>query len=110
MVMYQCWETAQYFDKNTNKRIPAYEAFDKAKSSQVDFSKNPPVEYKFSDDILVKPRHFQNVKILWRPQEKIDEALSEMDFEGDSEALGSLPRDLVYPDESEIGPLSEKVE
>ena len=72
MVMYQCWETAHYYDKNTNKRIPAYEAFEKAKSSAVNFSKNPPVEYKYSYDILVKPRHFQNVKILWRPQEKID--------------------------------------
>jgi hypothetical protein len=58
MVMYQCWETAQYFDKNTNQRIPAYEAWEKAQSSQVDFSKNPSVEYKFSDDVEVKPRHF----------------------------------------------------
>jgi hypothetical protein len=34
-----------------------------------------------------------------------------MDFEDeDPDALGGLPKDLVYPDESEIGPLSEKVE
>jgi hypothetical protein len=26
------------------------------------------------------------------------------------EDMDSLPRDLVYPDESEIGPLSDKVE
>ena len=30
-----------------------------------------------------------------------------MDFEEDPDALGMLPRDWVYPDESEIGPLSE---
>lgn len=108
--MYQCWETAQYFDKNTNKRIPAYEAFASAKSSSIDLSKFPPVEYKFSDDILVKPRHFQNVKILWRPEEKIDPAIAEMDLSDDLDTVGSLPKDWVYPDESEIGPLSEKVE
>jgi len=33
-----------------------------------------------------------------------------MDFEDDPDSLGMLPRDMVYPDESEIGPLSEKVE
>lgn len=34
-----------------------------------------------------------------------------MDFEDDPDTLGNLlPRDMVYPDESEIGPLSEKVE
>ena len=56
--MYQCWETAQYFDNNSGKRIPAYEAFLKAKSSRIHFAIDPPVEYKFSDDIQVKPRHF----------------------------------------------------
>lgn len=33
-----------------------------------------------------------------------------MDFEDEPETFGQIPRDLVYPDESEIGPLSEKVE
>lgn len=30
-----------------------------------------------------------------------------MDFVDDTEAMGELPKDMVYPDESEIGPLSE---
>lgn len=83
MVMYQCWETAQYFDKNTNKRIPSYEAWMKAKSSRVNFKQTPAVEYQFGDEIEVKPRHFQNVKILWRPQEKAMEHISEDDPEAD---------------------------
>jgi hypothetical protein len=40
----------------------------------------------------------------------VDEALAAMDFEDDPEALAGLPKDLVYPDESEIGPLADKVE
>jgi len=51
MVMYQCWETAQYFDKSSGKRIPSYEAWEKAKSSRINFSIEPPVEFKFSDDV-----------------------------------------------------------
>ena len=69
MVMYQCWESAQYFDKDTKKRIPAYEAFMKAKSSRVDFKMTPSVEYKFNSEVEIKPRHFQNVNIVWRPKE-----------------------------------------
>ena len=34
----------------------------------MDFTKRPYVEYTYSDNIEVKPIHFQNAKILWRPQ------------------------------------------
>jgi len=34
----------------------------------------------------------------------------ESDFEDDPEEFNNIAKDLVYPDESEIGPLAEKVE
>jgi len=41
MVMYQCFETAHFYDKETGKRIPGYEAWLKAKSSAVDLNARP---------------------------------------------------------------------
>jgi hypothetical protein len=41
MVLYQCFETAQYFDKESGVRIPNYEAWENSKSSSINFSSWP---------------------------------------------------------------------
>jgi len=66
-VIYQCFETAQYFDK-TGARIPNYEAFEHATSTSFSASAWPHTSYKFDESVEVKPSHFENVKILWRPR------------------------------------------
>jgi hypothetical protein len=40
-VIYQCFETAGYFDKETGTRIPDYEAWELSKSSSINFSAWP---------------------------------------------------------------------
>ena len=70
MVLYQCFETAKYFDKETGDRIANYDAFQHVKSSSLSFTAWPKTEYTFKDNVTVKPFHFENVKILWRPTEK----------------------------------------
>jgi len=67
MVLYECFETASYYDKNTGKQMPDYEAWEHSKSSSIDFKKWPQTSFTFEDTIKVEPRHFENVKILWRP-------------------------------------------
>jgi len=67
MLLYQCFETAHYYDKS-GTRIPDYEAWEHAKSSSVNFSAWPQSSFKFDETVVVKPRHFENVKILWRPR------------------------------------------
>lgn len=74
MVMYQCLETAKYFDKETNEEIDGAEAFNRVKTSQIDFKMPPYAEYKYDDTVDVQPHHVQHVSILWRPkkdQEKV---------------------------------------
>lgn len=68
MVLYECFELAHYYDKSTGKQIPEYEAWDHSKSSNIDFSAWPQTTYVFEDTVKVEPRHFENVKILWRPR------------------------------------------
>lgn len=51
-------ETAQYFDKLTGKRIPGFEAWEKAGSSKIDFKERPFSQFAYSDDVEVRPRHF----------------------------------------------------
>lgn len=72
MVMYQCMETAKFFDKEKNEEIDGPEAFTRAKTSKVDFNQPPYVEYKYDDTIEVKPHHVQHVSILWRPKANVE--------------------------------------
>lgn len=68
MVLYECFETAQYYDTKQGKQIPDYEAWEHAKSSSIDFNSWPQTAFIYDDFVRVEPRHFENVKILWRPQ------------------------------------------
>ena len=70
MVLYECFETAHYYDTKTGKQIPDYEAWEAAKSSSIDFKKWPQTSFVYGDDVKIEPRHWENVKILWRPQKK----------------------------------------
>lgn len=66
--MYQCFETARYYNKETGQRIPGFEAWEHATSSSLNFNSWPMTQYHFGDKIDVRPRHFENVKILFRPE------------------------------------------
>jgi hypothetical protein len=70
MVMYQCLETAKYFDKETNEEIDGSEAYTRVSTSKINFKTPPYAEYKFDDTIEVKPHHVQHVSILWRPKKE----------------------------------------
>lgn len=86
--MYQCFETAHYYDKTTGLRIPDYEAWMHIKTSSINFSEWPQTSYVFDEDkVEVKPRHFENVKVLWRPRQQtykpegIEDIMSEEEIE-----------------------------
>lgn len=78
--MYQCFETAQYFDKQGG-RIPSYDAWMHVKSTKLNYSHWPRADIKFGDEVDVKPKHFENVKILWRPTVRQDVKEPELESE-----------------------------
>lgn len=118
MVLYQCFETAKYFDKETGDRIANYDAFQHVKSSSLSFTAWPKTEYTFKDNVTVKPFHFENVKILWRPTEKQefnepDDNLLEEDKwteEMLQENRDMTPVDYRYPDYTEAMEMHGEVE
>jgi len=68
VILYQCFEAAAYIDKETGKDLNPREAWERTTREYFDTKKRPIVKYNFKDDsVEVKPIHFQNVKILWKP-------------------------------------------
>ena len=68
MVVYQCLETAHYFNKETHEKMTGEEAWKEVERTKMDFTQRPYVNYTFSDNIEVKPLFYSNAKILWRPE------------------------------------------
>lgn len=73
--------------------------------------------YNFGDDVEVKPRHFENVKILWRPRKHKDVIEIPEDL-GDSGLtheelrvqMEEMPHDYRYPEQEEHDKMVQKVE
>lgn len=68
MVVYECLESAEYYDKQIGKKISAKQAWRKTlKAKALDPNKNHSiVRYAFSTDLEIRPVHYENVHILWR--------------------------------------------
>ena len=58
----------------------------------MDFKKRPLVEYKFNDDMTVKPVHFQNIKILWK-----------------ADGMHAHGENITFPANVETAPTVEKI-
>ena len=95
-------ESARYFEKATGKEIFGKDAWEHATESTIDFRMRPFSLYTYDDKVEVKPVYFENVKILWRPQEQEADRASE--FFNDEDSLA-----LQYPT-GDVAPTPEKLD
>lgn len=113
--MYQCFETAEYFSKE-GERIPNYEAWMHVKSTKLNYSHWPRSEVKFEDTVTVKPKHFENVKILWRPEERQphvaepETPAEDVDAAQLEELRNSTPMEHRWPNANDVTYMHEQVE
>jgi hypothetical protein len=67
VLLYQCLETAEYIELETENQISPVDAWHYSERTYFDQGRKPINEFKVSDTIKVLPLHFSNIQLLWKP-------------------------------------------